>query len=70
MFDSLKRYDEAFFNYFGPVPLGRLSFEQVSELLRKRAKFDGNESFLRNLPNMQAKVRTLVHLTGGKTAAA
>lgn len=65
VFDSLKSYDEAFFNYFGQVPLDRLNPEQVSELLRKRAEFDQNEIFLRELPKQQAKVRTLVHLTGG-----
>ena len=65
VFESLKSYDEAFFNYFGQVPLDRLNPEQVSELLRKRAEFDHNEIFLRELPKQQAKVRTLVHLTGG-----
>jgi tetratricopeptide (TPR) repeat protein len=65
VFDSLKRYDEAFFNYFGQVPLDRLNADQVSELLRKRAEYDGNEQFLRELPKQQAKIRTLVHLTGG-----
>ena len=65
VFDSLKSYDEAFFNYFGQVPLDRLNPKQVSELLRKRAEFDHNEIFLRELPKQQAKIRTLVHLTGG-----
>jgi Cdc6-like AAA superfamily ATPase len=65
VFDSLKSYDKAFFNYFGQVPLDRLNPDQVSELLRKRAEFDHNEIFLRELPRQQAKVRTLVHLTGG-----
>ena len=65
IFDALKRYDEAFFNYFGQVPLGRLTADQVTELLRKRAEFDHNDQFLRELPQQQAKVRTLVHLTGG-----
>jgi tetratricopeptide (TPR) repeat protein len=65
IFEALKSYDEAFFNYFGQVPLGRLNAEQVSELLRKRAEYDGNDRFLRELPKQQAKVKTLVHLTGG-----
>jgi Cdc6-like AAA superfamily ATPase len=63
--DALKTYDEAFFNYFGRISLDRLDAEQVSELLRKRAAYDGNERFLRELPRQQAKVKTLVHLTGG-----
>ncbi len=65
IFDSLKDYDEAFFNYFGQVPLDRLDTEQVIELLRRRATFDGNEPFLRDLPNQLAKVRAIVHLSGG-----
>ncbi len=65
IFDALKNYDEAFFNYFGQVPLDRLNAEQVSELLRKRAEYDRNDRFLRELPKQQAKVKTLVHLTGG-----
>ena len=65
IFDALKSYDEAFFNYFGQVPLDRLNAEQVSELLRKRAQYDRNERFLSELPKQQAKVKTLVHLTGG-----
>jgi tetratricopeptide (TPR) repeat protein len=63
--DDLKSYDEAFFNYFGQVPLDRLNAEQISELLRKRAEYDHNERFLLELPKQQAKVKTLVHLTGG-----
>ena len=65
LFDALKKYDEAFFNYFGQVPLTRLDAEQVSELLRKRAAYDRNERFLSELPRQQAKIKTLVHLTGG-----
>jgi tetratricopeptide (TPR) repeat protein len=65
LIDALKKYDEAFFNYFGQIPLDRLNADQVAELLRKRATYDGNERFLRELPTQQAKVKTLVHLTGG-----
>jgi hypothetical protein len=65
LFDALRKYDEAFFNYFGQVPLNRLDADPVTELLRKRAEYDQNERFLRELPKQQAKVRTLVHLTGG-----
>lgn len=65
IFDSLKDYDEAFFNYFGQVPLDRLDTDQVIELLKRRATFDHNEPFLRDLPNQLAKVRAIVHLSGG-----
>jgi tetratricopeptide (TPR) repeat protein/energy-coupling factor transporter ATP-binding protein EcfA2 len=65
VFESLKSYDEAFFNYFGQVPLGRLSAEEVFDLLRLRAMFDGNQDFLRELPSQQSKVRAIVLLSGG-----
>ena len=65
VFDSLKSYDEAFFNYFGPVPLDRLSAEQVFELLQRRAEFDGNERFLRDFREQRPKIRAIVHLSGG-----
>jgi len=65
VFDSLKSYDEAFFNYFGQVPLGRLTAEEVSDLLRLRANFDGNHEFLKELPSHLSKVRAIVHLSGG-----
>jgi len=65
VFDSLKSYDEAFFNYFGQVPLGRLTAEEVFELLSLRATFDGNHEFLKELPSHLSKVRAIVHLSGG-----
>jgi tetratricopeptide (TPR) repeat protein len=65
LFDSLKSYDEAFFNYFGQVSLDRLSAEEVFELLRLRAEFDGNTEFLKELPSHQSKIRAIVLLSGG-----
>ena len=65
VFDSLKNYDEAFFNYFGPVPLDRLNVEQVFELLQRRAAFDGNERFLRDFREQRPKIRAIAHLSGG-----
>lgn len=65
VFDSLKSYDEAFFNYFGPVPLGRLDSGQVFELLQRRAEYDGNERFLREFRKQRPKIRAIVHLSGG-----
>jgi len=64
-FDSLKSYDEAFFNYFGQVPLGRLTAEDVFELLRLRANFDGNQQFLREFPSQLSKIRAIVLFSGG-----
>lgn len=63
--NSLKSYDEAFFNYFGQVPLGRLKPDDVFELLRLRAVFDGNQEFLKELPNHKAKIQAIALLSGG-----
>jgi tetratricopeptide (TPR) repeat protein len=65
VFDSLKNYDEAFFNYFGQVPLGRLAPEDVFDLLRRRAEFDRNQDFLREFPGQKPKLRAIVLLSGG-----
>jgi tetratricopeptide (TPR) repeat protein/DNA-binding MarR family transcriptional regulator/energy-coupling factor transporter ATP-binding protein EcfA2 len=65
LFDSLKDYDESFFNYFGQVMLDRLTAEEVFELLRLRAIFDGNHEFLKELPIHQSKIRAIVLLSGG-----
>ncbi|MCX7049636.1 MAG: AAA family ATPase [Candidatus Sumerlaeota bacterium] len=65
VFESLLQYDEAFFNYFHPVTLGRLDDEQIFSILRKRGEFDGNESFLKDLDANQANIRALAHLSGG-----
>ena len=45
VFDALRAYDEAFFNYFCPVPLDRLDDGQVHDLLARRAEYDGNDEF-------------------------
>lgn len=65
VFDSLRSYDEAFFNYFGPVPLDRLDAGQVFELLQRRAEYDRNERFLREFREQRPKIRAVVHLSGG-----
>jgi tetratricopeptide (TPR) repeat protein len=65
VFESLKRYDEAFFNYFTVVRLERLNEKEVYELLQKRAEFDGNEQFLRKFPRLKPKIRAMTHLSGG-----
>ncbi|MBI3375086.1 MAG: tetratricopeptide repeat protein [Betaproteobacteria bacterium] len=63
--DSLKNYDEALFNYLGEVRLDRLDTDQVFELLRRRAVFDGNDALLRDFPSQRAKVRAIAQLSGG-----
>lgn len=65
VFESLRKYDEAFFNYFCRVPLGRLTEPEVFEVLTKRARFDNNETFLKELPSQHAHIAAIAHLSGG-----
>jgi tetratricopeptide (TPR) repeat protein len=65
IFNSLRQYDQAFFNYFCPVPLPRLSEAEVIELLQKRAHFDQNDAFLRLFPQHRPKIAAIAHLSGG-----
>ena len=65
VFDSLRSYDEAFFNYFQPVPLERLTEEEVLEMLRNRARFDENAPFKDKLARNEAKIKEIAYLSGG-----
>lgn len=64
-FEDIADYDEAFFNFFSPVPLDELSEDQLEELLRARARLDGNDEFLGNYERHRGKIRAITHLTGG-----
>ncbi|MBI5367039.1 MAG: AAA family ATPase [Planctomycetes bacterium] len=65
MFPELTGYDRPFFNYFAPVPLGRLNEAQVHELLDRRARFDGNTAFRGACERHQGRIQALRFLTGG-----
>jgi len=64
-FEALERYDQAFFNYFCPVPLHRLNDDQVEEMLFRRAAFDGSTGFAERFSPHRAKVQVITRLTGG-----
>ncbi|MCH8219369.1 MAG: AAA family ATPase, partial [Planctomycetes bacterium] len=65
VFPAVRAYDEAFFNYFCPVPLERLTAAQASDILRRRAAWDGNHQFDTQYRKHQAKIRAISLLTGG-----
>ncbi|MBM3496960.1 MAG: ATP-binding protein, partial [Armatimonadetes bacterium] len=65
VFEALGRYGKAFFNYFCPIPLGRLDDRQVRDLLFRRSQFDGNEQFAEQYQRHVAKIQALTRLTGG-----
>lgn len=65
VFDDLRAYDRAFFNYFCPVPLERLDDDQVYELLSRRAQYDGNAEFEERYRRERPKVQAISRLAGG-----
>ena len=65
VFEAVQDYEEAFFNYFCPVPLERLNDDQVHAILLRRAEYDGNGEFERQYQRHQAKIQALTRLTGG-----
>ena len=58
-------YEEAFFNFFCPMPVGNLSDDEVDALLIARARFDDNRDFIRDYERHKANIRTITFLTGG-----
>jgi DNA-binding transcriptional ArsR family regulator len=64
-FDALQRYDQSLFNYFGPVPLGRLDDQQVKDMLFRRAAFDAAEGFAEQYQRHKPKIQALTRMTGG-----
>ena len=65
MFEALRVYDEAFFNYFCPVPLDRLDDAQVADVLFRRAEYDGNEEFPKQYERHKGRIKAISRLTGG-----
>jgi hypothetical protein len=65
MFEALRVYDEAFFNYFCPVPLERLDDDQVGAVLFRRAEYDGNREFPAQYERHKGRIKAISRLTGG-----
>jgi tetratricopeptide (TPR) repeat protein len=64
-FEEARAYDQPLYNFFKIYDLARLSFEQMQELLRKRASVDGVADFDRILEANRARVRALEYFTDG-----
>lgn len=65
VFEELRTYDRAFFNYFCPVPLERLDDDQVHDLLSRRARYDDNAAFEERYRRERSKIRAISRLAGG-----
>ncbi|PKN61280.1 MAG: hypothetical protein CVU57_30225 [Deltaproteobacteria bacterium HGW-Deltaproteobacteria-15] len=64
-FSEVSGYDRPLYNFFKTVHLEELSLEEMTNLLKKRAEWDQNKSFLDSLEQIKPKLRALHHLTGG-----
>jgi tetratricopeptide (TPR) repeat protein len=64
-FREVSGYDQPLYNFFKTVHLEELSTEEMTDLLKKRAEWDGNREFLDNLAGIRPRLQALHHLTGG-----
>jgi tetratricopeptide (TPR) repeat protein len=64
-FEEARAHGQPLYNFFKIYNLGRLSFDQMQELLRKRASVDGVADFDQILEANRARVRALEYFTDG-----
>jgi tetratricopeptide (TPR) repeat protein len=64
-FKQMTGYEEPFYNFFEPIHLAELRPEEVEEMLRRRAEFEGARKFLEEFEECRPKIRATAHLTGG-----
>jgi tetratricopeptide (TPR) repeat protein len=64
-FAEARSYDKPLYNFFKTYDLVKLKFEQIQELLRRRARLDRIENFEETLKANQTRLRVLEYFTGG-----
>lgn len=64
-FREARAYDQPLYNFFKIYDLHDLKFEQMQELLRRRAEIDGIENFEEKLKANAGRLRVLEYFTGG-----
>ena len=64
-FREVRDYDQPLYNFFKIYDLANLKFEQMQELLRRRAALDGRENFEEKLKENAGRLRVLEYFTGG-----
>jgi tetratricopeptide (TPR) repeat protein len=65
IFKEAREYDQALYNFFKIENLADLRFEQMKELLLKRAEVDKVENFEEKIEQNKARLRALEYFTGG-----
>lgn len=64
-FDEARSYEKPLYNFFKTYDLAKLKFEQIQELLLRRAQLDGVENFEETLKANKSRLRVLEYFTGG-----
>jgi tetratricopeptide (TPR) repeat protein len=64
-FHEARAYDQPLYNFFKIENLNDLSFEQMEELLLRRAELDGRKDFDKVLEKQRPKLRALEFFSGG-----
>jgi tetratricopeptide (TPR) repeat protein len=64
-FKEARAYDQPLYNFFKIYNLADLRFEQMQELLRRRAQIDRIEDFETKLKRNASRLRALEYFTGG-----
>lgn len=64
-FHEARAYDQPLYNFFKIYELPNLKFEEMQELLRRRAEVDKREDFEETLKANKSRLRVLEHFTGG-----
>lgn len=64
-FHEARAYDQPLYNFFKTYNLNNLRFEQMQELLRRRAEIDKVENFEATIKANESRLRVLEYFTGG-----
>lgn len=64
-FHEARAYDQPLYNFFKIYDLPNLRFEQMQDLLRRRAAIDRQPNFEETLKANASRLRVLEHFTGG-----
>jgi tetratricopeptide (TPR) repeat protein/DNA-binding MarR family transcriptional regulator len=64
-FHEARAYDQPLYNFFKIYELPNLKFEEMQDLLRRRAEVDKRSDFEETLKANKSRLRVLEHFTGG-----
>ncbi len=65
IFDQIINHEKPFYDFFEVILLEELSYDQVEELIRKRAELDGRQDLLDQFDDLRPRILATTQLTGG-----